>query len=136
MCEPRVPNPAEPPTALPRSTRQVGGDYEFIMSLMHDEFFHSAKEKTARCADAAERSLANPGAHDVQAESMKIIAFEAPAMKGSALTLCAKASAQCARLELVANGRCPIRAPLARTTCTGWSRTSAPSSTTRLRRRD
>jgi len=82
------------------------------MGLMHDEFFHSAKEKTARCADAAERALANPGAHDVQAESMKIIAFEAHAMKGSALTLCAKAvGARCARLELVANGRCQDPSP-------------------------
>ena len=80
------------------------------MGLMHDEFFHSAKEKTARCADAAERSLANPGAHEK--ESMKLIAFEAHAMKGSALTLCAKAvGAQCARLELVANGRCPDPSP-------------------------
>ena len=59
------------------------------MGLMHDEFFHSAKEKTARCADAAERALANPDAHEK--ESMKIIAVEAHAMKGSALTLCAKA---------------------------------------------
>ena len=80
------------------------------MGLMHDEFFHSAKEKTARCADAAERALANPDAHEK--ESMKIIAFEAHAMKGSALTLCAKAvGAQCARLELVANGRCQDPSP-------------------------
>ena len=43
---------------------------------------------------------------------MKIIAFEAHAMKGSALTLCAKAvGAQCARLELVANGRCQDPSP-------------------------
>ncbi len=80
------------------------------MGLMHDEFFHSAKEKTARCADAAERARANPDAHEK--ESMKIIAFEAHAMKGSALTLCAKAvGAQCARLELVANGRCQDPSP-------------------------
>ena len=94
-CEPRVPNPAEPRPPSPRSTRQVGGDYEFIMGLMHDEFFHSAKEKTARCADAAERALANPDAHEKR--SMKIIAVEAHAMKGSALTLCAKAVGRAVR---------------------------------------
>jgi len=75
------------------------------MGLMQTEFFHSAKEKTARCAEAAERLRLDPTAL-VKAESMKTMAFEAHAMKGSALTLCAKTvGAQCARLELVCNGR-------------------------------
>ena len=105
VSRPRAdPDPSPPSNPRP-SSHQVGGDYEFIMGLMQTEFFHSAKEKTARCAEAAERLRLDPTAL-VKAESMKTMAFEAHAMKGSALTLCAKTvGAQCARLELVANGR-------------------------------
>ena len=106
MWRATCPAPALTPTPNPRpSSHQVGGDYEFIVGLMQTEFFHSAKEKTARCAEAAERLRLDPSAL-VKAESMKTMAFEAHAMKGSALTLCAKTvGAQCARLELVCNGR-------------------------------
>ena len=106
MWRATCPAPALTPTPNPRpSSHQVGGDYEFIMGLMQTEFFHSAKEKTARCAEAAERLRLDPSAL-VKAKSMETMAFEAHAMKGSALTLCAKTvGAQCARLELVCNGR-------------------------------
>ena len=106
MWRATCPAPALTPTPNPRpSSHQVGGDYEFLMGLMQTEFFHSAKEKTARCAEAAERLRLDPSAL-VKAKSMKTMAFEAHAMKGSALTLCAKTvGAQCARLELVCNGR-------------------------------
>ena len=106
MWRATCPAPALTPTPNPRpSSHQVGGDYEFIMGLMQTEFFHSAKEKTARCAEAAERLRLDPSAL-VKEESMETMAFEAHAMKGSALTLCAKTvGAQCARLELVCNGR-------------------------------
>ena len=105
MWRATCPAPALTPTNPRPSSHQVGGDYEFIMGLMQTEFFHSAKEKTARCAEAAERLRLDPTAL-VKAESMKTMAFEAHAMKGSALTLCAKTvGAQCARLELVCNGR-------------------------------
>ena len=112
MWRATCPAPALTPTPHPRpSSHQVGGDYEFIMGLMQTEFFHSAKEKTARCAEAAERLRLDPTAL-VKAESMKTMAFEAHAMKGSALTLCAKTvGAQCARLELVCNGRSTDASP-------------------------
>ena len=111
VSRPRAdPDPSPPSNPRP-SSHQVGGDYEFIMGLMQTEFFHSAKEKTARCAEAAERLRLDPTAL-VKAESMKTMAFEAHAMKGSALTLCAKTvGAQCARLELVCNGRSTDASP-------------------------
>ena len=103
------------PRARPRAIdvaaalEQVGGDYEFVMTVMRDEFLAKAPDQIARCAaNRVSRTRVSPtptSPKDKRDAALEALAFEAHSMKGASATLHADAmSKACHRLERVAKG--------------------------------
>ena len=103
------PLPVRPPFLA-----QVGGDYDFLLSVARNEFLRTAREQVARCISVASDALASAsGAPDkdssrrrsfqTEAASASSLAFEAHSLKGAASTIHADAIADaCSRLERAA----------------------------------
>ena len=105
-----------PPVPVrPLFLAQVGGDYNFLLSVTRNEFLRTAREQVARCISVASDALASAsGAPDVkdssrrrsfqtEAASASSLAFEAHSLKGAASTIRADAIADaCSRLERAA----------------------------------
>ena len=105
-----------PPVPVrPLFLAQVGGDYNFLLSVARNEFLRTAREQVARCISVASDALASAsGAPDLkdssrrrsfqtEAASASSLAFEAHSLKGAASTIRADAITDaCSRLERAA----------------------------------
>ena len=104
----RLPAPRPRAIDVAAALKQVGGDYEFVMTVMRDEFLAKAPDQIARCvanARLADARVADAAAKDKRDAALKALAFEAHSMKGASATLHADAmSKACHRLERVAKG--------------------------------
>jgi HPt (histidine-containing phosphotransfer) domain-containing protein len=104
----RLPAPRPRAIDVAAALEQVGGDYEFVMAVMRDEFLAKAPDQIARCvanARLADARVADAAAKDTRDDALKALAFEAHSMKGASATLHAAAlSKACHRLERVAKG--------------------------------
>jgi len=104
----RLPAPRPRAIDVAAALEQVGGDYEFVMAVMRDEFLAKAPDQIARCvanARLADARVADAAAKDKRDAALKALAFEAHSMKGASATLHADAlSKACHRLERVAKG--------------------------------
>ena len=104
----RLPAPRPRAIDVAAALEQVGGDYEFVMTVMRDEFLAKAPDQIARCvanARLADARVADAAAKDKRDAALKALAFEAHSMKGASATLHADAmSKACHRLERVAKG--------------------------------
>ena len=104
----RLPAPRPRAIDVAAALEQVGGDYEFVMAVMRDEFLAKAPDQIARCvanARLADARVADAAAKDKRDAALKALAFEAHSMKGASETLHADAlSKACHRLERVAKG--------------------------------
>ena len=110
-AELRLPAPRPKAIDVAAALEQVGGDFEFVMAVMRDEFLAKVPDQIARCAANARVADAHPAdATDVAAKekrdaALKALAFEAHSMKGASATLHADAlSKACHRLERTAKG--------------------------------
>ena len=110
-AELRLPAPRPKAIDVAAALEQVGGDFEFVMAVMRDEFLAKAPDQIARCAANARLADAHPAdATDVEKKekrdaALKALAFEAHSMKGASATLHADAlSKACHRLERTAKG--------------------------------
>lgn len=104
----RLPAPRPRVIDVAAALEQVGGDYEFVMAVMRDEFLAKAPDQIARCvanARLADARVVDAAAKDKRDAALKALAFEAHSMKGASATLHADAlSKACHRLERVAKG--------------------------------
>ena len=104
----RLPAPRPRAIDVAAALKQVGGDYEFVMTVMRDEFLAEAPDQIARCvanARLADARVADAAAKDKRDAALKALAFEAHSMKGASATLHADAmSKACHGLERVAKG--------------------------------
>ena len=103
-AELRLPAPRPKAIDVAAALEQVGGDFEFVMAVMRDEFLARAPNQIARCVTNARLADAHRAGEKHDA-ALKALAFEAHSMKGASATLHADAlSEACHRLERVAKG--------------------------------
>ena len=107
----RLPAPRPKAIDVAAALDQVGGDFEFVMAVMRDEFLAKAPVQIARCvtnarlADLHGADATDADSREKRDAALKVLAFEAHSMKGASATLHADAlSKACHRLERVAKG--------------------------------
>lgn len=115
----RLPSPRPKAIDVAAALEQVGGDYDFVMTVMRDEFLSKARDQVNKCLDKSRAadsfgvtsSSSSLSSDESSAETssrkeiLKQIAFEAHSMKGSSATLHANPlSKACHVLEQTAKG--------------------------------